>query len=285
MLGRLTSANFRCVFVSRPMKIVIFLRKNGGLPKLVVDFLLKNTFRKNMEIVEDFSCEDKNPLKSFEISLFSSVFFIFLHFSSLLFIFFLFHHFSSFFIIFFMFHDFSSLFIFLNFPYFSSLHFSLFFIFFTFLHFSSFCSLQVFIFSFSLFCIVSFCFTFFIFCHFFIFAFSFFVIDPCTFLISHVNTALIMLWIRKLLESPAINKQVIVPIHFVTWYTQPGVLNAGKLLCCEVDRTGERDRWWRVNLTAKGQHQARWRSMRVCSADHQDSLEMVGLVYPGESVL
>ena len=27
-----------CVFVSRPMKIVIFLRKNGDLPKRVVDF-------------------------------------------------------------------------------------------------------------------------------------------------------------------------------------------------------------------------------------------------------
>ena len=40
------------------------------------------------------------------------------------------------------------------------------------------------------------------------------VIDPCTFLISsHVKTALIILWIRKRLESQAINKQVIVPIH------------------------------------------------------------------------
>ena len=34
-------------------------------------------------------------------------------------------------------------------------------------------------------------------------------------------------------------------------------------------RTGERDRLLRVSLAAKGQHQARWRSMRVCSADHQ----------------
>ena len=34
---------------------------------------------------------------------------------------------------------------------------------------------------------------------------------------------------------------------------------------------GERDRLLRVSLAAKGQHQARWRSMRVCSADHQDS--------------
>ena len=45
-----------CVFVSRPMKIVTFLRENGKTPKLVVDFLRgKDTFRKqNMEIVQDF---------------------------------------------------------------------------------------------------------------------------------------------------------------------------------------------------------------------------------------
>ena len=30
----------------------------------------------------------------------------------------------------------------------------------------------------------------------------------------------------------------------------------GKLLCCEMDRTGERDKLLRVMLTAKGQHQA-----------------------------
>ena len=45
-----------CVFVSRPMKIVTFLRKNDYLPKRVVDFPReRNTFRnKIMEIVEDF---------------------------------------------------------------------------------------------------------------------------------------------------------------------------------------------------------------------------------------
>ena len=32
-----------CVFVSRPMKIVTFLRKNDYLPKRVVDFLGKET--------------------------------------------------------------------------------------------------------------------------------------------------------------------------------------------------------------------------------------------------
>ena len=42
-------------FVSRSMRIVIFLRKNGDHPKLVVDFLWEgDTFRiKTMEIVED----------------------------------------------------------------------------------------------------------------------------------------------------------------------------------------------------------------------------------------
>ena len=45
-----------CVFVSRPLKIVTFLRKNGETPKRVVDFPReRDTFRnKNMEIVEDF---------------------------------------------------------------------------------------------------------------------------------------------------------------------------------------------------------------------------------------
>ena len=45
-----------CVFVSRPMKIVTFLRKNDYPPKRVVDFPReRDTFRnKIMEIVEDF---------------------------------------------------------------------------------------------------------------------------------------------------------------------------------------------------------------------------------------
>ena len=52
----------KCVFVSRPMKIVTFLRKSGDPPKRVVDFLLeRDTFRnKIMEMVEDFACEAKN---------------------------------------------------------------------------------------------------------------------------------------------------------------------------------------------------------------------------------
>ena len=45
-----------CVFVSRPMKIVTFLRKNDYPPKRVVDFPRgRDTFRnKIMEIVDDF---------------------------------------------------------------------------------------------------------------------------------------------------------------------------------------------------------------------------------------
>ena len=45
-----------CVFVSRPMKIVTFLLKNGDHPKRVVDFPReRDTFRnKIMDIIEDF---------------------------------------------------------------------------------------------------------------------------------------------------------------------------------------------------------------------------------------
>ena len=45
-----------CICVSRPMKIVTFLKKNGYHPKRVVDFPLeRDTFRnKILEIVEDF---------------------------------------------------------------------------------------------------------------------------------------------------------------------------------------------------------------------------------------
>ena len=45
-----------CVFVSRPMKIDTFLRKNGYYAKRIVDFPLGiDTFRnKIIEIVKDF---------------------------------------------------------------------------------------------------------------------------------------------------------------------------------------------------------------------------------------
>ena len=48
-------------FVSRQMKIVTVLLKNGDLPKRVVDFLReRDTFRNEiMEIVGDFACDAK----------------------------------------------------------------------------------------------------------------------------------------------------------------------------------------------------------------------------------
>ena len=51
-----------CVFVSRPMNIVTFLRKNDYSPKRVVDFPReRDTFRnKIMEIVTDFDEKSYN---------------------------------------------------------------------------------------------------------------------------------------------------------------------------------------------------------------------------------
>ena len=45
-----------CVFVSRRMKIVVFLRKNADPPKRVVDFPRERDTVRNkiMDIVEDF---------------------------------------------------------------------------------------------------------------------------------------------------------------------------------------------------------------------------------------
>ena len=44
-----------CVFVSRPIEIVTFPRRNDDHPNWIVDFSVgKHTFRKNMDIVEDF---------------------------------------------------------------------------------------------------------------------------------------------------------------------------------------------------------------------------------------
>ena len=92
-----------CVFVSRPMKIVTFLRKTVR-PTRVVDFPReRDTFRnKFMEIVEDFDEKSYNnngePSKSSRIlrvkpNFFNfSCFFIFFHFLSFSFIFF---HFLS----------------------------------------------------------------------------------------------------------------------------------------------------------------------------------------------
>ena len=81
-----------CIFVTRPMKIVTSLRKNGETPTRVVDFPLeRDTFRnKIMEIVADFAYE------SIVFFIFLSFFIIFLHFS-FSFIFSFFHFFFNFF--------------------------------------------------------------------------------------------------------------------------------------------------------------------------------------------
>ena len=106
-----------CV-VSRPMKIVTFLRKNDYLPKRVVDFPLeRDTFRnKIMEIVEDFDEKSYNnngkPWKSsriLRVKQISSFFFLvssFFYIFSFFFSFFHFFHFFHFFIflIFLIFH-------------------------------------------------------------------------------------------------------------------------------------------------------------------------------------
>ena len=119
-----------CVFVSRPMKIVTFLRKNGETPKWVVDFLLeRDTFRNRiLEIVDDFDGKSyKNngkPWKTSRILRVNPNFFIFLSFSSFSFIFcsFIFFSFFLFFFFFFFFFFFSFFLLF-----FSFFHFFIFF--------------------------------------------------------------------------------------------------------------------------------------------------------------
>ena len=124
------------VFVSRPMKIVTFLRKTVTSQNGLLIFLWKETHSDNkiMEIVEDFDETSYNnngkPWKSSRILRVNPNFFIFLSFFIISSIF---SHFSHFFIFF----IFSNLFFtFLHF------HFSLFFFifrhFFIFLHFLSF---------------------------------------------------------------------------------------------------------------------------------------------------
>ena len=94
----------RCVFVSRPMTIVTFLRKNGETPKRVVDFHPeRDTFPKQiMEIVKDFDEKSNNyngkQWKSSKVlrgNLQSFAFFSF-HCLSLLHVFFSFFHFLHF---------------------------------------------------------------------------------------------------------------------------------------------------------------------------------------------
>ena len=123
-----------CIFVSRPMKIATFLRKNGYSPIRVVDFPLeRDTFRnKIMEIVEDFDDKIYNnnngkPWKSSRILRLNPNFFIFLSF-------FIIFHFSNFSIFqFFHFFIFLHFFIFFIFSFFFNFHFSS--VFFIFNHF------------------------------------------------------------------------------------------------------------------------------------------------------
>ena len=90
----------KCVFVSRPLNIVSFPWKNGDLPELDVDFLQDNTFRKIMEIVEDFDEKSNNnngkPWKSSRILRLKPNFFIFHFLFIFSFFFFSFFHFFIF---------------------------------------------------------------------------------------------------------------------------------------------------------------------------------------------
>ena len=125
-------------FVSRPMKIITFLRKNGDIPNELLIFCWKETHSEtkswksskiltntvttttvSLEIVEDFACESKflhfsfflHHFSSFFFFIFSSFpffhFFIFLHFLSFSFIFIVFFFLFSFSFIFFHFLSFS----------------------------------------------------------------------------------------------------------------------------------------------------------------------------------
>ena len=144
-----------CVCVSRPMKFITLLRKNGETPKRVVDFLReRDTFRSKIkEIVEDFDEKSYNnngeTWKSSRILRVNPFFFIFSFFFSSFF--FNFCFFFLIFFIFFIFFIFSFFFVFFHF-----------FIFSFFSHFLS-CSFFFFLFLFLL-CFFLFCFSF-IFCH------------------------------------------------------------------------------------------------------------------------
>ena len=121
-------------FVSRPMKIVTFLRKNSETAKRVVDFPReRDTFRnKIMEIVEDFDEESHNnngkPGNHSRILRVNPIVFIFLS-CFIIFLHFLFFSCFSFFSIFLIFSFFS-------FSFFHFFNFSFSFIFFHFLSFS-----------------------------------------------------------------------------------------------------------------------------------------------------
>ena len=122
-----------CIFVSRPLKIVTFLLKNGYHPKRVVEFLReRETFRnKIMEIVEDFDEKSyNNNGKSWKSSRILRVNPFFFHFS----FFIIFLHFFDFFSFFHLFFIFS----FFHFLFFSPVFCLFSFLFFIFSHFCSF---------------------------------------------------------------------------------------------------------------------------------------------------
>ena len=102
-----------CVFVSRPMKIVTFVRKNGDHPKRVVDFPReRDTFRnKILDIVEDF---DETSYNNNGKHGNRRGFCVRIQISSCFYVSFFFHHFSHFFIFFhlFIFHEKKSFFLF-----------------------------------------------------------------------------------------------------------------------------------------------------------------------------
>ena len=135
----------KCVFfVSRPMKIVTFLRKSGETPKRVVDFPLeRDTFRKKSWKSSRILRVKPNCFIFSFFHLFFSFFHFHFHFLSFSFIFFHFLSFSFIFFVFFLFFiffNFLSFFIFFHFLSFSFIffHFFPFFHFLSFFHFSSF---------------------------------------------------------------------------------------------------------------------------------------------------
>ena len=93
---------------------------------------------------------------------------------------------------------------------------------------------------------------------------QFSVVIPVCLCTREHTTQITMLWTHRRLGSQAIHEKVLschpAPIHFVTWYTQPGRRKlTGRVnallgnLCYELERTGERDMSLGVGRTAEGQ--------------------------------
>ena len=198
----LTFVGKMCVFVSRPMKIVTFLRKNGDPAKRVVDFPReRETFRnKIMEIVEDFDENSYNnngkPWKSSRILRVNPNFFIFFLCPPFFVIFFVFLK-NSFFPFFHFFHFFSfclffSFSLFFFFSSFLFFHFTLFHFFHLFHFFIFFIFSFFFIFIFSIFSFLFFNFSFFFnFLHFLSFSFIFYHFLSFSFIFSFLSFSFI----------------------------------------------------------------------------------------------